>query len=591
MRKRIVGALAIGVCLSACGGPREDRPAVKPGEGAPDAPAAGSAAAAGPADTTGAAVAALPGGGDRLFTEVAEETGLRFTHNTGAFGQKWLPETMGSGCAWFDYDNDGDPDALLLSGKDFAGHPTGRRQTPALFRNDGGRFADVTESARMDLPTYAIGATCGDYDSDGDTDVYLTALGPNRLLRNDGGRFTDVAAAAGVADAGFGSAATWIDYDRDADLDLFTLNYVTWTPETDIFCSLDGTNKSYCTPEAYPGTSAVLYRNDGGRFADVTEAAGLLDTSGKGLGVVALDFDADGWLDLFVANDTQPNFLWRNRGDGTFEDQAMIAGVAFDESGRARGAMGVDIADYDGSGRPSLAIGNFSNEMLALYHNEGSGFFIDAAPTSAVGRQSLLTLQFGVVFFDYDLDGLQDIFVANGHVENDIQSVQARVSYEQTPHLFRNKGGDAFEDVAPACAALKTPLVARGAAVADFDADGDVDILVNTNGGRARLYRNDAAQGSSGIRIRVVGGAGSPPDAFGAKVVVAAGGKRQTAWVRGGHSYASQSESILTFGLGAAPRADEVVVTFPSGRVARVAGAPAGASLVVREETAAVPAG
>jgi hypothetical protein len=229
--------------------------------------------------------------------------------------------------------------------------------------------------------------------------------------------------------------------------------------------------------------------------------------------------------------------------------------------------------------------------MIALYHNEGSGFFIDAAPTSAVGRQSLLTLQFGVVFLDYDLDGLDDLFVANGHVENDIQSVQARVSYEQAPHLFHNRGGGAFEDLTPKSAALRTPLVARGAAAADYDADGDVDILVNTNGGRARLYRNDATEGRRGIRIRVVGGSGSPPDAFGAKVVVTAGGRAHTAWVRGGHSYASQSESTLTFGLGSAPRADEIVVTFPSGRVARVAGAPAGAALVVREETASVPAG
>jgi hypothetical protein len=334
----------------------------------------------------------------------------------------------------------------------------------------------------------------------------------------------------------------------------------------------------------------VLYRNDGTTFRDVTEAAGLRDASGKGLGVVAFDFDADGRLDLFVANDTQPNFLWRNRGDGTFEDQAMIAGVAFDESGRARGAMGVDIGDYDRTGMPSLAIGNFSNEMIALYHNEGSGFFIDAAPTSAMGRQSLLTLQFGMVFLDYDLDGWEDLFVANGHVENDIQNVQARVSYEQMPHLFRNRGSGMFEDMAPGCAALRTPLVARGAAAADYDADGDVDLLVNTNGGRARLYRNDTADGRRGIRIRAVGGAGSPPDAFGTRVEVTVDGRTRTAWVRAGHSYASQSESTLTFGLGAGQRA-EVLVTFPSGRVARVPDVPAGSSLVVREETAVARAG
>jgi len=528
---------------------------------------------------------AAPAPSPVAFTEAAAEVGLDFVHNTGAFGQKWLPETMGSGCAWVDYDGDGDPDALLLSGKDFDGHPTGGRQGMALFRNDGGRFTEVTAEAGLGAPLYAMGVTYGDYDADGDPDLYVTALGPNRLYRNDGGRFTDVAAELGVADAGFGSSASWLDYDRDGDLDLFTLNYVPWTPETDIHCSLDGTNKSYCTPEVYPGAPARLYRNDGGRFTDVTREAGVFDDTGKALGIVCFDYDGDGYEDVFVANDTQPNFLFRNRGDGTFEEQAVVAGIAFDEAGRARGAMGADVADYDGSGRPSLVIGNFSNQMLSLYHNEGAGFFIDAAPTSEVGRQSLLTLAFGTFFFDFDLDGFPDIFVGNGHVENEIQKVQQQVAYAQPPHLFRNRGGGRFVDVAPESPALREAMVARGSAAADYDGDGDLDILVNTVGGRARLFRNDGADGSRALRVELVGDAGSNPDGLGAKVTVRAGGRTQTSWARAAISYCSQGERALTFGLGGEATAD-VEVAWPSGKVSRIAGVAPGAKLTVRESGA-----
>ena len=511
---------------------------------------------------------------------------MDFVHNTGAFGEKWLPETMGSGCAWLDYDNDGDPDALLLSGMDFAGHPTGGRQTSALFRNDDGTFTDVTAQVGLDVPMYALGATYADYDADGDLDLYVTALGPNRLFRNDDGKFIDVAPQLGVADDGFGSSASWVDYDNDGDLDLFTLNYVQWSPENDIFCSLDGTNKSYCTPEAYSGASPRLYRNDGASFTDVTEEAGVLDPTAKALGIVCVDFDEDGWIDVFVANDTQPNFLFRNQGDGTFAEEGMIAGVAFDEAGRARGAMGVDAGDYDGSGLPSLTIGNFSNEMLALYHNEGAGFFIDAAPTSNVGQESLLTLAFGAFFLDFDLDGRTDIFVANGHVENEIQKVQSRVSYAQPAHLFRNLGTGRFEDVAPQSEALAQAVVARGAAAADYDGDGDLDLLVTTSGGPARLLRNDCVQGSPFVRVTLEGGAGSNPHGYGAKVRLTAGGRTQTAWARAAHSYASQSENVLTFGLGDAAAASEITVHWPSGKTTTVPDVAAGSRITVREADA-----
>ncbi|MBZ0269092.1 CRTAC1 family protein, partial [bacterium] len=520
------------------------------------------------------------------FVDVAAEVGIDFVHNTGAFGRKWLPETMGSGCAWPDIDGDGDPDLLLLSGRDFDGHPTGKRQTSALYRNDGGTFTDVTRAAGLDESFYGMGATYGDYDDDGDVDLYVTVLGPNRLYRNDGGRFTNVAKAMGVDDGGFGSSASWLDYDADGDLDLFTLNYVDWSPETDIFCSLDGTNKSYCTPEAYRGAPSRLYRNDGARFTDVSEAAGVANPTGKALGLVCLDLDDDEREDVFVVQDTQPNLFYRNLGNGTFSEEGMVAGVAFDEAGRARGAMGVDAADYDGSGRPSLTIGNFSNEMMALYHNEGGGFFIDAAPTSSVGRESLLTLAFGAFFFDFDLDGWQDILVANGHVENEIRKVQSRVSYAQPMHLFRNLGAGAFRDVAPDVPALATPVVGRGTACADYDGDGDLDVAMVTSGGAMKLLRNDAADGARSVRVRLVGDGPSNPQGYGARVEMTAGGATRTIWVRAAHSYCSQSEDAATFGLGNAAQADAIVVTWPSGKTSRLGTVAGGGTVVVRESDA-----
>ncbi len=558
---RWVAAIAVA-CLAACGERTDRDVARQPRQPTEQQPSAGKQIA---------------------FTEVAAEAGINFVHNTGAFGEKWLPETMGSGCAWPDIDGDGDPDLLILSGTDFLGHPTGGRQTPALYRNDAGQFTDITDAAGLGEPFYGVGVTHGDFDQDGDVDLYITALGKNRLYQNDEGRFQDVAPEFGVDDPGFGSSASWLDYDQDGDLDLFALNYVTWSPESDIFCALDGTHKSYCTPEAYTGAASRLYRNDGARFTDVTEAAGLMDDTGKALGIVCVDFDDDGRVDVFVAQDTQPNLLWRNRGDGTFEEVGMIAGVAFDEAGRARGAMGVDAADYDASGRPSLAVGNFSNEMLALYHNEGSGFFIDAAPPSSVGRQSLLTLAFGAFFADFDLDGLQDLFVANGHVENDIQKVQSRVAYAQPAHLFHNLGGGKFEDIAPQVDALAEPVVARGAAGADYDQDGDIDVAVVTCGGRFRLLRNDTVGGQAFVRITLVGDAGSNPHGFGARVTLTALGVPQTAWMRAAHSYASQSECALTFGLGASPRASKIAVLWPSGKVTQIKDVQAGTHLTLRE--------
>lgn len=504
-----------------------------------------------------------------LFVDVTEEAGIAFTHENGAFGKKYLPETMGSGCAFFDFDSDGDQDILLVNGTSWPDDPGGTSEaTSALYRNRGdGTFEDVTQGSGFDRSLYGMGVAMGDYDADGDPDVYLTALGSNVLLRNDGeGKFTDVTSEAGVGDPGFGASATWLDYDRDSDLDLFLVNYVQWTPETDIYCSLDGKTKSYCTPESYDGASPVLYRNDGeGRFTDVTKDAGLYNPRGKGLGVAVLDFDADGHLDLAVANDTQPNNLYENNGNGTFTDVGVLAGIAFAENGVARGAMGIDAADYDGSGHQSLVIGNFSNEMVSLYHNEGRGFFIDAAPVSEVGRESLLTLAFGAFFFDFDLDGLLDIFIANGHVENDIHAVQQRVTYAQPPHLFRNLGDGKFEDVAEDVGPdLARPVVARGAAYGDIDGDGDLDLLLTTSGGRAYLYRNDLAGPASWIAFRLRG-TESNREGIGAEIRVSAGGKTQTKMVKSATGYLSQNQLPVVFGLGASDAIDEVEIVWPNG--------------------------
>ena len=491
--------------------------------------------------------------------------------------------------AFFDADGDGDQDLLFVNSRRWPGHRTEPEPTAALYLNRGdGTFEDKTAGSGLDVPLYGMGVAIADYDADGDQDLYLTVLGPNRLLENAGGGvFREAPHAAAVADPGFSSVATWLDADRDGDLDLFLLNYVEWSIEEDIFCALDGVNKSYCTPESYNGASAILYRNDGAEgFTDVTREAGLFNPRGKGLGVAVLDFDDDGLFDLAVANDTQPNYLYRNLGGGRFEDAGVLSGIAFAENGAARGAMGIDASDYDGDGMPDLVIGNFSNEMVSLYHNEGVGFFIDQAPVSEIGRNSLLTLAFGAFFFDYDLDGRQDIFVANGHVENDIAAVQQRVSYRQAPHLFRNRGDGGFDEVTTASPDLAQPMVARGAAFGDMDGDGDPDLAVSGNGGPARIFRNDGGERNGWVGFRLRGG-NSNRDGIGAKIILAiedAGMTRsETRVVKSATGYASQNQLEVVFGLGSGGRAVSAEVLWPSGTRSEV-GAPEARRIHVVEE-------
>jgi len=457
----------------------------------------------------------------------------------------------------------------------------------ALYRNNqNGTFTDVTARAGLAVPLHGFGVAAADYDNDGRTDIYVTALGKNRLFHNLGGlKFADVTDAAGVGDPGFSTSAAWLDYDRDGRLDLFVANYVEWSIEKDLFCTLDGKRKSYCTPESYKGQSPTLYRGRGtGTFENATGRAGLKDPTSKALGVALIDYNQDGWLDLFVANDTQPNRLYENKRNGTFTDVAVAAGVAFNDAGVARAGMGVDAADYDGSGRQSLVIGNFSNEMMALYANEGNGLFVDEAPTSAIGKASLLKLTFGAFFFDYDLDGRLDIFGANGHVADDISAVQPRVTYAQAPHLFRNLGSRRFEEVgATSGKALQQPMVARGAAYGDYDGDGDLDVLVTVNNGAARLLRNDGGERSHRLRLQLRGAAVNR-DAIGAVArVTQASGASPWLMVKTGSSYCSQSELPLTFGLGAGKTVSKIEVTWPDGKRDTLPGTDANQVLTIEQ--------
>ena len=519
------------------------------------------------------------------FVEITDAAGIDFVHNTGAFGKKYLPETMGSGCAFTDYDNDGWIDIVLVNGKDWEGYPTGKRQSMALYRNNrNGTFADVTASAGLSVEMYGIGVAAADYDNDGDDDLYVSCLDADRLFQNQGdATFIDVTEQAGIHNPGFGTSCAWFDYDKDGYLDLYVANYVEWTIETDILCTLDGTNKSYCTPESYQGQSSRLFRNRGdGTFTDVSRISRIEDRTSKSLGVCIFDYNSDGLPDIFEANDTQPNKLYHNNGDGTFIETGLNVGIAFSENGVATGAMGIDAGDYDGTGRESLVIGNFSNEMMNLYNNEGE-IFIDDAPIANIGHASLLTLTFACFFFDFDLDGWLDIFAANGHVENEINAVQSEVTYAQVPHLFRNTGEGTFQDVAlKAGTDLATPVVGRGGAYGDIDNDGDWDILVTTSNGPAHLYRNDGGNQNNWIKLKFIGSK-SNRNGIGANVSITTKSGTQTRTLKSGCSYCSQSELSLIFGIGQTPLVDMIEVNWPSGIVNRLVNVKPNQLLVVEE--------
>jgi enediyne biosynthesis protein E4 len=510
------------------------------------------------------------------FVDVTAQAGISFKHNSGAFGEKYLPETMGSGACFVDYDNDGWQDVLLVNSADWPDHKT-HKSYAALYRNNqDGTFTDVTREAGLTIEMYGMGCAVGDYDNDGFDDIYITAVGGNHLFHNNGkGGFTDVTQRSGVSDPGFSTSAIWFDYDNDGKLDLFVLHYVAWSQEKDLYCSLDGKKKSYCTPDAYKGESATLYHNLGnGRFEDVTKRAGLYDPSSKSLGVAILDYDNDGWMDLFVSNDTQRNKLYHNNHDGTFTESGELVGVAYGESGGTRAGMGTDAGDYDHSGRQSLVVGNFTNEGLTLYRDDGTGLFSDQSLASGVNEPSINVLTFGSFFFDYNLDGLLDIFALDGHVADDISALRPTLKYAEPPLLFRNEGKGKFADVTSRTGtALQKAVVGRGAAYADIDNDGDLDLLLMTNNGPARLLRNENGNQNDMLRVKVVG-TRSNRDGIGTKITMTSNkGGRQFAIVKSGSSYLSQSELPITFGLGKPDetRIISLELVWPSGKKESVA--------------------
>jgi len=506
--------------------------------------------------------------GSVTFSDITQTAGIDFKHHNGAFGKKYMPETMGAGCGVWDFNNDGHPDILLINGTDWPDHPAGKPHFPALYQNRGdGTFLDVTQKAGLAVAMYSMGCAMADMDNDGDDDLYLTNLGTNRLFRNNSdGTFTDITDRAGVGITEWSTSCAWLDYDRDGWVDLFVGHYVVWSIDRDIRCTLDGVTKSYCTPESYQGISPRLLRNRGdGTFADVTESAGISQPHAKTLGNVIFDIDGDGWLDIAVANDTQPDYLYQNLGDGTYMEVGTMSGIAFSENGTARAGMGMDVSDYDHQGKFSLAVGNFSHEMIGLYRNEGNGLFIDVAAQARIGVGSLPYLTFGVFFADVNLDGHPDLVATNGHVEDRIAQVQKTIAYRQRPLLYLNTAEGRFEEVGAAAGTdFAHPIVGRGAAYGDLDSDGDLDILFTSNNERPRLLQNDTSHENNWIRFRLQG-TRSHRNAIGSTLKVTTGSGTQLQMVKAGHSYCSQSEWALTFGLGKAQQVDRVEVHWTNG--------------------------
>lgn len=537
------------------------------------------------------------------FTDITAAAGIDFVHENGARGAKLLPETMGAGCAFLDYDGDGDPDILLANARPWPGEeaPGIPLPTPALYRNEGGgRFRDVTQEAGLAVPLYGMGIAVGDYDGDGRPDVFLSALGANRLLHNEGGRFRDVTASAGVAggEDTWSTSAGFLDHDGDGDLDLFVCNYVRWSRAIDeaVDYQLTGVGRAYGPPKNFEGTQPYFYRNEGGgRFREVAAEVGLHVTNpatgapiAKALALVLLDPDRDGDVDVMVANDTVRNFYFQNLGDGTFREDALGLGVAYDSDGSATGAMGIDAAYFRGDETLGIGIGNFATEMSSLYVSEGARpLFSDQAITEGIGPASRKMLSFGLFFLDYDLDGRPDLFQTNGHLEEEINTVQPSQHYQQPSQLFWNGGpasGGTFVPVeAGSSGDLDRPIVGRGAAYADVDGDGDLDLLITQTAGPPLLLRNDQALGHGWLRLRLVGRKANR-DAIGALVEVEAGGVTQRQLVTPTRSYLSQVEPVLTFGLGLEEAATAVRITWPGDPHPQELGSmPAGTDRVVEQ--------
>jgi enediyne biosynthesis protein E4 len=545
---------------------------------------------------------------DVHFVDITREAGIRFTHTNGSFGLKLLPETMGPGCAFFDFDNDGNQDILIVNSRFWADEPERDNKpnpTLVLYHNDGrGNFTDVTKEFGLDVTLFGMGVAVGDYDNDGFDDLFITAIemDGNRLFHNEGGKgFRDVTSGDLARKVGWSTGAAFLDANNDGKLDLFVCNYVQWTPELDMRLgfTIDGKTRAFGPPMTFDGSYCQLFLGDGtGRFFDVSAQAGIQKANpntgrpmGKSLGIVACDIDRDGNVDVLVANDTVQNFLFHNKGGGVFEEIGVEAGIAFDTAGKARGAMGIDCAEYRDDGKFAIAIGNFANEMTAFYVNQDRSrlFYADKATAEGVGPPGQLLLKFGLFFFDYDLDGRSDLLTANGHLEEDIGKVQASQTYAQPPQLYWNCGTEERVVFVPVPEKnigrdLLQPMVGRGAAYADIDGDGDLDVLITANGGSPRLLRNDGGNKNHWLRIKLEGdGIRSNRSAIGARAELKVGSSTQRLEVMGGRSYLSQPESVLTFGLGDANEADELTIVWPDGRKQTLRDVPANQFLRIKQ--------
>lgn len=523
------------------------------------------------------------------FTDVTEAAGIRFRHTSGAVGERLLPETMGGGVAFFDYDRDGDQDLLLVDSRSWPwDRETPQGGHPVLYANHGdGTFEDVTASAGLaDIMIYGMGVAIADVDGDGFRDVYLTAVGENRMLMNrDGVRFDDVTDQLGVAgDAkDWSSSAAFFDADNDGDLDLYVANYVEWSKEIDdrVNYRLTGIGRAYGPPTDYAGSFSRLFRNDVESFTDISKDAGIHVTNpatglpaAKSLAVLPIDADEDGWIDLIVANDTVQNFFFHNQGDGTFVESGMVTGLAFDNTGNATGAMGLDVASLTDRDQIAVAVGNFANEMTSFYvTRRHEALFSDQAVVSGIGPGSRQALSFGLFFFDFDLDGRQDLLQTNGHVEDEINVVQPSQHYEQPTQLFWNCSdacGRPFVQMEDAALGdLARPVVGRGAAYADIDADGDLDVIVTQVNRRPLMLRNDQDLGHHWLRVQLEGPAPNR-DALGARLRLEAGGTVQERTIVASRSYLSQMELPATFGLGDIETVDKLIVTWPDGSLKTV---------------------
>ena len=546
-----------------------------------------------PTDGRGERDAADDGRFGRVFTDVSEASGIRFRHENGGTGKKLLPETLGSGVAVLDYDGDGRPDLFFVQCRGLDRDPSAAGRC-ALYRNLGdGTFADVSAAVGADIAIAGMGATVADFDGDDDDDVYVTGVDRNALLENRNGRFVDVATELGVGGArwrdrkgvehpAWATAAVFFDADADGDLDLFVAHYVEWTVDSDIYTTIDGVRKAFTTPDRYRGLPCRLYRREAnGRYVDVSEAVGLLKHEGKALGVALWDFNADGRLDVFVANDTRPNFLFVSTPDGGYREEAALRQAAYDENGRARAGMGVDIAALGEPPAPTVAIGNFSGEALSLFRWSADGVFESIAAASGLVQATLPMLTFGVVFEDFDYDGRLDLVLANGHIEPEVQAFFPSERFAQPALLFRGAPHGRFVAVdREAGPALATPRVGRGLATFDLEGDGDLDLVLTSNGGPPTLLRNDLGDGAANhfLRVRL---RGQPPNtrAVGAVITVRSEGRVRSRCVRTGSSYLSQSDWVMSFGLGHSSTVEALTVRWPDGRttthpVAAVDGAP-----------------